>query len=155
MSEIKGAVIGRKKARECVSDEDFIKQMKAFLESYRICQKICDSYKEEYDAGIIPICEAEDRERVYRACKKRCAQVKEFIGSLSIELEQKKMLELHYLQGYTVERCADQLYLSRSTAFRVKKRAEISACSFYFDFRAKAGGDKEGAYGPGSSLKMA
>jgi hypothetical protein len=78
---------------------------------------------------------------------KRCDQVKEFIEALPIEPDKKKMLELHYLHGYTVERCADQLYLSRSTAFRVKKKAEASASSFYFSF--------EQGYSPKLTLKMA
>ncbi len=154
MSEIKGRVNNMKNMKERVSDDGFVKQMKSFLESYKSCQRICDSYKEEYSAGIIPISEAEDRERVYRSCSRRCAQVKEFIESLSIEPEKKKMLELHYLHGYTVERCADQLYLSRSTAFRVKKRAEILACAFYFDFRARSGERGEFVC-PEPDLKMA
>lgn len=150
MNYMKNNVSKIKRGATNEHDEAFFGKMKSFLESYRTCRKICDSYKAEYDAGIIPISEADDRERVYRSCRRRCDQVKEFIDSLSIELEKKKMLELHYLYGYTVERCADQLYLSRSTAFRIKKRAEDAACDFYFTFLGKVG-DIESVYSPESA----
>ena len=134
-------------AKEVIGDS-FASQMKSFLESYRICRRICDSYKEEYRAGMIPISEAEDRERIYRSCQTRCEQVKAFIDALQIDPERKKMLELHYSYGYTVERCADQLYLSRSTAFRVKKKAEALAYEFYMTVWAKGSSCE-------STLKMA
>ena len=32
------------------------------------------------------------------------------------------LLELHYLGGLSIERCADRLYVSRATAYRLKNR---------------------------------
>ena len=154
MKIIKCAVDGIEESKSSVM-ETFAEQMKAFLESYRICRRICDSYKEEYGAGTIPVSEAEDRERIYRSCLRRCEQVKDFIESLNMDPERKKLLELHYLYGYTVERCADQLYLSRSTAFRIKKKAEASACALFFGFCDGKGGEDINIRYPESSLKMA
>ena len=36
--------------------------------------------------------------------------------------DERMLLELHYLSGLSIEHCADRLYVSRATAYRLKNR---------------------------------
>ena len=38
------------------------------------------------------------------------------------------LLHLHYIKGLSVEKCAECMGISRSTAFRLKKKAHIALC---------------------------
>ena len=52
----------------------------------------------------------------------RTRKVREFINSLSYR-NCKMLLFYHYICGMTVERCAEELDISRRSAFRLKKSA--------------------------------
>ena len=58
--------------------------------------------------------------------KARMREIEDFIENLSVESklrECKIFLRYHYVLGYTVEECSEKMYVSRSTAYRLKKQA--------------------------------
>ena len=109
---------------------------RSYLESYLIYSKMLD----------MRVCEeglssSEDEEKRRAAAayeivciKTRMREIEEFIEKLKIDgkwLECKIFLKYHYIFGYTIEECSEKMYVSRSTAYRLKKRAlKIAAEQF-------------------------
>lgn len=51
----------------------------------------------------------------------RMREIENLLGDLPVG-DARLLLELHYLRGCSVERCAERLGISRATAFRLKRR---------------------------------
>ena len=51
----------------------------------------------------------------------RMREIEGLLGDLPVG-NARLLLELHYLRGYSVERCAERLAISRATAYRLKRR---------------------------------
>ena len=103
-----------------------IKRAENYLKGYRINGKLLrlDRYEREYfkDKGTV---EYESVGEVPLA-RARMYEVRHFINSLP-NCDEKLFLYYHYVKGQNVERCGELLGVSRSTAFRMKKRAHIMA----------------------------
>ena len=67
--------------------------------------------------------------------KERMDRVHSFVTEMD-NGEEKLLLYFHYVRGESIEKCAELLGVSRSTAFRLRKRALRMAC-----ICAKARGD--------------
>ena len=103
-----------------------IKRTEDYLKSYRINGKLLrlERYEREYfgesdtvdfeSLGEVPLARA----RMYA--------VRHLINSLA-NCDEKLFLYYHYIKGEGVERCGELLGVSRSSAFRMKKRAHVMA----------------------------
>ncbi len=105
-----------------------IKRAEDYLKGYRINGKLLrlDKYEREYfkDKGAV---EYESVGEVPLA-RARMYEVRHFINSLP-NCDEKLFLYYHYIKGQSVERCGELLGVSRSSAFRMKKRAHLMAVS--------------------------
>ena len=98
-----------------------IKKAEDYLKSYRNNGKLLrfEQYEKEYFG--------EDHSCVFEAfgeaplARARMYEVRHFINSL-VNCDEKLLLYYHYIKGESVERCAELLGISRSSAFRMKKR---------------------------------
>lgn len=102
-------------------------RMKKFLGSYASCRNVCDTYEEEKRLGLVKAGEEVIRDVFYDECRTRCAMIELFIKGLECTGDEKHLLWLHYVQGLSLEAVSERLYVSRSTAFRISKRAEEAA----------------------------
>ncbi len=101
---------------------------RSYLESYLIYSKMLDMRVCEEQTSSK---EDEESRRAVAAyeivcIKTRMREIEDFIESLDIEnkwLLCKIFLKYHYILGYTIEECSEKMYVSRSTAYRLKKRA--------------------------------
>ena len=105
------------------------------LKQYPMCKKFLDSqaYAKEYfnPCGTQKIEEKE----IYEARM----HVIESLIQLLAPSDEYTLLYLHYIKGIGVEKCAECMYVSRRTAFRILKRAYGHIC----DFISKKGADNE------------
>ena len=103
-----------------------IKKAEDYLKSYRINGKLLhlERYEREYfgDSGAVDF-ESLGEVPLARA---RMYAVRHLINSLK-NCDEKLFLYYHYIKGESVERCAHLLGVSRSSAFRMKKRAHVMA----------------------------
>ena len=103
-------------------DIEDIKKAEDYLEGYRTNGKLLfsDKYEKKYftekkgveyeSIGEVPLARA------------RMFEIRHFIGSLK-NSDEKLFLYYYYIKGRSTEKCAELLGVSRSTAFRLKKRA--------------------------------
>ena len=101
---------------------------RSYLESYLIFSKMLDLRKCEEDAASDEDAEKKRAALAYEivCIKTRMREIEDFIDGLQIDgkwFECKIILRYHYILGYTVEECAEKMYVSRSTAYRLKKKA--------------------------------
>ena len=106
-------------------------RMKAFLASYRGCKRACEMYETDEKYGLIKEVEKEYREAFYRECKQRCEMIEDFISSADLDRDEKQLFILHYINGLSIENASKKMYVSRSTVFRINKRAEYKALLRY------------------------
>ena len=93
-----------------------------YLESYRTNGKLLfmDNYEREYfeeKEGIL-----HDILDEVPIARERMSEMRQFISSLD-NCDEKLFLYYYYVKGRSVETCGDLLGVSRSTAYRLKKRA--------------------------------
>jgi len=96
-----------------------------FLKGYRLNRKFLEleRYEKEFpgvmDDGNTDISEvAFARPKMY--------EVRHFVMGLK-NSEEKLLLYYHYIKGISVERCSELLGMSRSSGYRLKKRALVMA----------------------------
>ncbi|MGM9683368.1 MAG: hypothetical protein ACI3XQ_07200 [Eubacteriales bacterium] len=100
-----------------------------YLKSYALNKKLLrlDRYERE-------MCTADtgDYESIGEAplARARMFEVRHFIMGLE-NCDEKLLLYYHYIKGERIERCAELLGISRSSGFRMKKRALLMALSHY------------------------
>ena len=111
-----------KMTREITADE--IKRAEDNLKSYIYNGKLLrlDKYQKEYFRDEQPI-EIESIGEVNLA-RARMFTTRHLINSLK-NGDEKLFLYYHYIKGQNVERCAELLGISRSSAFRMKRRALV------------------------------
>lgn len=96
------------------------------LKQYPMCKRFIDSqaYAKEYfnphDAQQI------DEKAAYEA---RMRAIESLIQLLAPS-DEYTILRLRYIKGLPVEKCAETMNVSRSTAFRMLKRAHLRLCDF-------------------------
>lgn len=102
-------------------------RMKRFLSSYMTCKRACDTYESECECGLIKTVEKEYREAFINECRERCRTIEEFLSSVDLDHDERQLFSLHYINGLSIESASEQMYVSRSTVFRINKRAEYKA----------------------------
>ncbi len=102
-------------------------RMRAFLASYVHCRNVSEAFSEEMKRGKISNGDVEARRQIAEECDRRCDAVHEFLESVETKDEEKQLLRLHYYTGMSIEAISEELYVSRSTAMRISKRAEEKA----------------------------
>ncbi len=112
-------------------------RMKKFLMSYNPSRRVCECYMKDLCEGIIKPEEYSARERMYIECQVRCREVRAFIDSLYLTDDEKAYLAYRYLSGLTAEAVADKLYVSRSSVFRIAKRAEERALPAFIEYEGR------------------
>lgn len=102
--------------KQLVSDEE-IRAADQYLKSYRLHSRILRLAERDYKRGNLtdtPWEESLSRVELFR--------VRHFIMAME-NCDEKLLLYYHYVRGESVEACASLLGLSRSSAFRLKRRA--------------------------------
>ena len=96
-----------------------------YLESYRFCRRILSmkNYEDKYFDTMEWESETPAEFTVIRA---KMYEVRHFILAMPNE-NGKVLLYYHYIRGDSVEKCAELLGISRSSAFRLKRRALAKA----------------------------
>ncbi|MBQ8140138.1 MAG: DUF1492 domain-containing protein [Clostridia bacterium] len=113
------------KETKVFDEEEKIRLTDDYLKGYQLNRKLLrlDRYEKEYfhtDEGDV---EAFGEAPLARA---RMFEIRHFIMEMR-NCDEKLMLYYHYIKGESVERCAELLGISRSTAFRMKRRALVLA----------------------------
>lgn len=92
-----------------------------YLKSYRFCRRLLSMKK--YEDKYFETLEWESETPVeFTVVRAKMYEVRHFILGMRNSNE-KLMLYYHYVRGDSVERCAELLGISRSSGFRLKKRA--------------------------------
>lgn len=109
---------GENKVSEGVIDVSFAEN---YLRSYGINKKLLrlDRYEKEYYGADDSDYESIGEGPLARA---RMYEVRHFITEMK-NCDEKLLLYYHYIKGNNVDKCAQLLGISRSTAFRLKRRA--------------------------------
>ena len=103
--------------------KDDLSEVKELLSSYVVCkqQKSSEEYAKKYFVERYkPFCGLNDEE----ICEKM-----ELVENLIFTMPFSRasiLLNLHYINGLPVEKCAESMEISRTTAFRILKRAIIA-----------------------------
>ena len=105
-----------------------IEEVENYLKSYKFCQKLImlGNYEKKYFETLEWEREIPAEFSVARA---KMFEVRHFIVSMENSNE-KLMLYYHYIHCDTVEQCAELMGISRSSAFRLKKRALEKAYAY-------------------------
>lgn len=118
------AKLGKRKeelmVKEEISKED-MKKAERFLEGYKTHKNLYKIDLYEKSRGLVSEWEAESPNELFLA-RARMFDVRHAIMDMP-NSDEKLFLYFHYIKGESVERCGDMLGISRSTAFRVKRRA--------------------------------
>ena len=92
-----------------------------YLKGYQFNRKLLriDRYEQEYFTSDYSDIEAFGEAPLARA---RMFEIRHFVMNME-NSEEKLLLYYHYIKGWPVEKCAELLGVSRSTVFRMKKKA--------------------------------
>ena len=103
-----------------ISDAD-LRNVENYLNSYKFCRRMLNlkNYEQKYFDTLEWERESPAEFTLARA---KMFEVRHFILDLPNE-DEKLLLYYHYVRGETIERCGELLGVSRSSAFRMKKRA--------------------------------
>ena len=109
-----------------------IETVKKYLQSYAINKKmlIMEKYSKEYFAEggeDDPLLSDSSNEAFIKA---KMYEVRRFIMSIE-DGNARLMLFHHYIKGISVERCAEMMNISRTSGFRLRKRALKIAGELY------------------------
>ena len=109
-----------KTVKEEISKEE-IKKAEEFLKGYKLNRNLfrLDCYEKKRSEASEWDEESPDELYLARA---KMFEIRHAIMELP-NCDEKLMLYFHYIKGETIEKCAEMLGLSRSSAFRMRKRA--------------------------------
>ena len=98
-----------------------IRQIEDYLKGYQLNRKLLrlDRYEKEFFSPDDSDYEALGEAPLARA---RMFEIRHFVMKME-NSDEKLFLYYHYIKGQSVERCAELLGVSRSTAFRIRNRA--------------------------------
>ena len=101
--------------------EKEIKDAENYLCSYKFCRKLINmkNYEDKYFDTLEWESESPAEFSLARA---KMFEIRHFILDMSNSSE-KLMLYYHFVRGESIEKCGELLGVSRSSAFRMKKRA--------------------------------
>lgn len=108
-----------------------LEKMKNYLAGYKLSRELLtlEGYEREFLGSHTW---ASERPGELSLARARMFEIRHFILSLPNSTE-KILLYLHYIDCEPIERCADILNFSRSSAFRLKNKALELACKFKAD----------------------
>ena len=123
-----------------VTKEEF-SETENYLKSYGFYKKLLklDRYEQDYfGADLYGTRSVYEHHGEISLAHAKMFEVRHFIMMMQ-NSDEKLLLYHHYVRGESVERCAELLGMSRSSAFRLKKRALTLAAEAYSE-RAKKNG---------------
>ena len=120
----------------CLKGTPAFERMRSFLGSYRSCRTICEQKNVKAVESSLDGKSSAIREAFFEECRVRCAEIERFIAELDCREDEKTLLRLHYLEGMSIERASEFIYVSRSTAFRIIKRAEEAALNAFIELES-------------------
>lgn len=123
----------------CRVTEEDLRLTEDYLKGYRLNRQFLrmERYEKEF-FGYRP--SPEDWYGESPRAKQAMIEIRAFVMSLP-NCEEKLLLYYHYIRNESVERCAELLNMSRSSAFRLKKCALLLAASHRKDGNAGDAGD--------------
>ena len=103
--------------------------MDTYLKGYTLSRRMLqlNIYEEK---GSLPSEWNEDTPGEFAMARARMFEIRHKIMSLE-NCDEKLMLYNIFVKGHSVERCAELMGISRSSAFRLKKRALVLAAEHY------------------------
>ena len=109
-----------KEEKKKPSEKD-IKDAENYLNSYKFCRRLINmkNYEDKYFDTLEWESESPAEFSLARA---KMFEIRHFILDMENSSE-KLMLYYHFVRGESIERCGELLGISRSSAFRMKKRA--------------------------------
>ena len=107
---------------------DALEEMKNFLSGYKLSRDLLEL--EKYEREFLRSREwASERPGELSLASAKMFEIRHFILSLPNSNE-KILLYLHYIDCEPIERCAGIMSISRSSAFRLKRKALALACKY-------------------------
>ena len=97
-----------------------IQRVENYLKGYMLNQKLLRL--DRYERTYFGYRDSEESIPDAPIAKAKMFEVRHFIMSL-VNSDEKLLLYYHYIRGETVEKCAELLGISRSSGFRLKKKA--------------------------------
>ena len=97
-----------------------IQKMENYLKGYMLNQKLLRL--DRYERTYFGYRDSEETIPDTPIARAKMFEIRHFIMSLE-NSDEKLLLYYHYIRGETVEKCAELLGISRSSGFRLKKRA--------------------------------
>lgn len=111
----------KNEAKEIEVSEESIKKIENFLKGYKFNRRLL--MMKNYEDKYFDTCEWESESPVeFALARGKMYEVRHFILNM-VNSDEKLFLYYHYVRGETVERCAELLGISRSSGFRLKRRA--------------------------------
>lgn len=109
---------------------DETKELKDYLSGYKLCKEILQL--ERYEREFISQQERWESERPgeLSLARARMFEIRNFIMDLPNSKE-KILLYMHYIDCEPIERCGDIMNISRSSAFRLKRKALYFAYAIF------------------------
>ena len=109
------------KSKKAKISEQSLRDTENYLLNYKFCRKMIDmkNYEKKYFDTLFWENESPVEFTVARA---KMFEIRHFVLDLENSSE-KLLLYYHYIRGESIERCGELLGISRSSAFRMKKRA--------------------------------
>ena len=116
----------KKEITSIFSSESSLEEMKNYLSGYKLYRDLLEL--EKYERKFLRSREwAAERPGDLSLARATMFEIRHFILSLPNSNE-KILLYLHYIDCEPIERCAGIMSISRSSAFRLKKKALALAC---------------------------
>ena len=108
-------------------NESSLEEIKEYLSGYKLCRDLLEL--EKYEREFLRSREwASERPGDLSLARAKMFEIRHFILELPNSNE-KILLYLHYIDCEPIERCGDIMGISRSSAFRLKKKALALACA--------------------------
>ncbi len=105
--------------------EKEIEEAEHYLEGYKFNRRLL--MLKNYEDKYFDTCEWESESPAeFSVARSKMYEIRHFIMSLENSNE-KLLLYYHYVRGESTERCAELLGISRSSGFRLKRRALVRA----------------------------
>lgn len=108
-------------------------EVENYLRTFGFYKKLLkmDKYEQEYfDGGRLPEVKTWERSNDITLAYAKMFEVRHFINCMQ-NCDEKLLLYYHYIRCDSVDRCAELIGISRSSAFRLKKRALVLAADYY------------------------